>query len=67
MINRERIAGFRRLFLYKLTHYPVQMLLLLWRLARHMPLRDILYLIVKPFLGRKHGATKAERVSRAVT
>lgn len=67
VINRERIAGFRRLFLYKVTHYPVQMLLLLCRLARHMPLRDILYLIVKPFLGRKGGATKAERVSRAIT
>ena len=67
VINQERIAGFRRLFLYKLTHYPIQMLLLLYRLSRHMPLRDILYLIVKPFLGRKRGATKAERVSRAVT
>ncbi|MCX6356849.1 MAG: radical SAM protein, partial [Candidatus Aureabacteria bacterium] len=67
VINRERIAGFRRLFLYKLLHYPFQMLRLLCRLARHMPLRDILYLIVKPFLGRRHGATRAEQVSRAVT
>lgn len=66
-INKERIAGFRRLFLYKLTHYPVQTLRLLWRLSRNMPLRDILYLIIKPFLGSKRGATAAEGVSRAVT
>jgi hypothetical protein len=31
-----------------------------------MPLRDVLYLIVKPFLGKKAGATNAEVVSRAV-
>ena len=31
-----------------------------------MPLRDVGYLIIKPFLGRKKGATKAEMLSRAV-
>jgi hypothetical protein len=31
-----------------------------------MPLRDVIYLIVKPFLGQKKGATKAEILSRAV-
>ncbi|MCX6340581.1 MAG: radical SAM protein [Candidatus Aureabacteria bacterium] len=67
VINRERIAGMRRLFLYKMTHYPGQMLRILRRFARSMPLWDILYLIIKPFLGKKRGRTRAERVSRAVT
>ena len=31
-----------------------------------MKLRDVIYLIVKPFLGKKKGATKAEVISRAV-
>jgi hypothetical protein len=31
-----------------------------------MPARDVLYLIVKPFLGQKKGATRAETLSRAV-
>ena len=31
-----------------------------------MPLRDVLYLIVKPFLGNKRGPTKNEVLSRAV-
>jgi hypothetical protein len=31
-----------------------------------MPARDVLYLIVKPFRGKKSGATKAEVLSRAV-
>lgn len=65
-INRARIAGFRRLFLYKLTHYPLQSLRILRRLARTMPLRAILYLLVKPFLGKGRGETKAEVVSRTV-
>lgn len=66
VINRERTAGIRRLFLYKLTHYPIQILTLLRRFLRYMPLRDVLYLIVKPFLGKKRGQTKAEVLSRAV-
>jgi len=66
VINKERTAGMQRLFLYKLTHYPIQTLTLLRRFLRYMPLRDVLYLIVKPFLGKKRGQTNAEVVSRAV-
>jgi len=66
VINNERTAGLRRLFIYKLTHYPVQIFTLLRRFLRYMPLRDVLYLIVKPFLGKKQGQTKAEVLSRAV-
>jgi radical SAM superfamily enzyme YgiQ (UPF0313 family) len=66
VINRERTAGFRRLFVYKLTHYPIQTFRLLKRFLRFMPARDVFYLIVKPFLGKKSGQTKAEAVSRAV-
>jgi radical SAM superfamily enzyme YgiQ (UPF0313 family) len=66
VVNAERTAGFRRLFRYKLSHYPLQTLRLLRRFARHMPLRDVVYLILKPFLGAKRGATKAEVLSRTV-
>lgn len=66
VINAERTAGFRRLFRYKLTHYPMQTLRLLRRFMRHMPLRDVVYLIVKPFLGNKRGPTRNEVLSRAV-
>jgi hypothetical protein len=31
-----------------------------------MPLRDVLYLLAKPFLGKKQGATRAEVLSRTV-
>jgi anaerobic magnesium-protoporphyrin IX monomethyl ester cyclase len=31
-----------------------------------MPVRDVVYLIFKPFLGKGKGATKAEVLSRAV-
>jgi radical SAM superfamily enzyme YgiQ (UPF0313 family) len=65
-INRVRQEGLRRLFLYKLTHYPVQTYRLLRRFLRHMPVRDVIYLLIKPFLGQKKGATKAEVLSRAV-
>ena len=66
VINRERTAGFRRLFIYKLTHYPLQTMRLLRRFMRFMPLRDVAYLIAKPFLGKQRGPTQAETVSRAV-
>ncbi len=66
VINRERTAGFRRLFRYKLRHYPMQTARLLRRFMRFMKLRDIAYLIVKPFLGAKSGPTKNEVISRAV-
>jgi radical SAM superfamily enzyme YgiQ (UPF0313 family) len=65
-INRVRQEGLKRLFLYKLSHYPVQTFRLLRRFLRHMPVRDVVYLILKPFLGQKKGATRAEVVSRAV-
>jgi len=66
VINRERTAGFRRLFIYKLTHYPLQTMRLLRRFMRFMPIRDVIYLIVKPFLGKQRGPTRAETVSRAI-
>ncbi len=66
VINDVRQAGLRKLFIYKVLHYPVQTLRLLRRFLRFMPVRDVVYLIVKPFLGQKQGATKAEVLSRAV-
>ena len=66
MINEERAAGLRRLFLYKVLHYPLQTFRLLRRFLRYMPLRDVVYLIVKPFKGKKQGPTKNEVLSRAV-
>jgi anaerobic magnesium-protoporphyrin IX monomethyl ester cyclase len=66
VINAERQAGLRRLFLYKLLHYPAQTFRLLRRFLRFMPVRDVAYLLAKPFLGSKRGATKAEVLSRAV-
>ncbi|MEX5214063.1 MAG: B12-binding domain-containing radical SAM protein [Nitrospiraceae bacterium] len=66
VINRVRQEGLRRLFLYKFLHYPVQSYRLLRRFLRFMPVRDVAYLIMKPFLGQKKGATKAEVLSRAV-
>src|SRR3989449_7481439 len=65
VINAERRAGLRRLFLYKLAHYPVQTFRLLRRFLRYMPVRDVVYLILKPFLGKGRGATKSEGLSRA--
>jgi predicted small metal-binding protein len=66
LINDVRRAGMRRLFIYKLLHYPWQTARLLRRFLRYMPARDVAYLIAKPFLGKKSGATKAEVLSRAV-
>ena len=66
IINTERAAGLRRLFAYKLRHYPLQTLRLLRRFTRYMKLRDVLYLILKPFLGNRRGPTTNEVLSRAV-
>jgi radical SAM superfamily enzyme YgiQ (UPF0313 family) len=66
VIHRIRSRGIRRLMVYKLLHYPVQTLKLLRRFIRYMPFRDVIYLIVKPFLGKTTGPTKAETLSRAV-
>ncbi|MDH4081784.1 MAG: B12-binding domain-containing radical SAM protein, partial [Nitrospira sp.] len=65
-INRVRQAGIKQLFRYKLIHYPLQTFQLLRRFFRYMPVRDVLYLLLKPFMGQKKGATKAEVVSRLV-
>jgi radical SAM superfamily enzyme YgiQ (UPF0313 family) len=66
VINTVRQEGLKKLFMYKITHYPLQTYRLLRRFMRFMPLRDVIYLITKPFLGQKNGATKAEVLSRAV-
>ncbi len=66
VINRERTAGFKRLFRYKVLHHPAQTWRLLRRFFRFMSFRDIAYLIVKPFLGAQRGPTKNEVMSRAV-
>jgi radical SAM superfamily enzyme YgiQ (UPF0313 family) len=66
VIHQERVGGFRRLFIYKLRHHPMQTLRLLQRFLRFMRLRDVVHLIVKPFLGAKRGPTKNELLSRAV-
>ena len=66
VIHAERRVGLRRLILYKFLHFPVQAFRLLRRFLRYMPLRDVVYLIAKPFLGSGKGPTKAEVLSRAV-
>ncbi|HEY6394652.1 MAG TPA: radical SAM protein [Candidatus Binataceae bacterium] len=66
VINRERTAGFQRLFVYKLLHYPIQTFKLLRRFIRYMAVRDVVYLIAKPFMGKHSGPTKSETFSRAV-
>jgi radical SAM superfamily enzyme YgiQ (UPF0313 family) len=66
IIHAERRLGLRRLILYKFAHFPVQAFRLLRRFLRYMPLRDVVYLIAKPFLGTGKGPTKAEVLSRAV-
>jgi len=65
-INRVRQAGIKKLFGYKLLHYPLQTFQLLRRFLRHMAVRDVAYLLLKPFMGQKKGATKAEVLSRLV-
>jgi hypothetical protein len=65
-VHRIRSEEMRKLILYKFIHYPHQTFRLLRRFTRHMPLRDVLYLLAKPFLGKKQGATQAEVISRAV-
>jgi hypothetical protein len=65
-VHRIRSEEMRKLILYKFTHHPRQTFRLLRRFTRHMPLRDVLYLLIKPFLGQKKGATRAEVISCAV-
>ena len=66
VIHRIRSEEMRKLIIYKLTHYPWQTFKLLRRFFRYMPIRDVLYLIFKPFMGQKQGSTKAEVLTRAV-
>ncbi len=65
-INRVRQKGLQKLFMYKLFCYPIQTIRLLRRFLRFMPVRDVVFLITKPFMGQKKGATKSEVLSRAV-
>jgi radical SAM superfamily enzyme YgiQ (UPF0313 family) len=65
-IHQARTEGLRRLIVYKFRHHTLQTLRLLRRFARHMPLKDVIYLVIKPFLGKKKGVTRAEALSRAV-
>ena len=44
LINDVRRAGLRRLFIYKLLHYPMQTFRLLRRFTRYMPIRDVVSL-----------------------
>jgi radical SAM superfamily enzyme YgiQ (UPF0313 family) len=65
-VHRIRSEELRKLILYKFTRFPIQTFRLLRRFVRHMPLRDVIYLVAKPFLGKKKGATRAEMISRTV-
>ena len=65
-IDRVRSIEMRRLILYKFTHYPLQSLKVLRRFMRHMPIREVLRLVFKPFLGKRSAATKTESISRAM-
>ncbi len=65
-IHAIRSEELKRLIIFKFLHYPVQAMRLMGRLARSMPVRDILWMLVKPFFGTTKGQTKAEALSRAV-
>ena len=65
-IHKIRGEELQRLIAYKLLRYPLQSFRLLRRFARYMPIKDVFYLIAKPFLGKKTGATRAELLSQAV-
>jgi radical SAM superfamily enzyme YgiQ (UPF0313 family) len=65
-IHRVRTEEMRKLIAYKLLRHTWQSLRLLRRFARYMPIKDVLYLVVKPFLGKKSGATRSEVITRAV-
>ncbi len=65
-IHRIRSEEMRKLIVYKFTRRPLQTFRLLRLFLRHMSLRNVIYLLIKPFLGKKGGTTNAEDVSRAV-
>ena len=64
-IHRIRSRELRKLILYKFIHFPMQTFPLPAGSSATCPSRRRL-LLVKPFLGKKSGATKAEVISRAV-
>ena len=64
-IERLRAAGMRRLIVYKLLRHPLQLFRFLGRLARNMPLGQVLHLLAKPFLPRKPPATRSEVLAQA--
>src|SRR5258708_7959384 len=47
VINDERRAGLRRLFIYKLLHYPLQTFRLFRRFSRFVPFLVVIYFIIK--------------------
>jgi anaerobic magnesium-protoporphyrin IX monomethyl ester cyclase len=65
-IHRIRGEELRRLILFKLFLRPLQSLRLLRRFQKFTGLRSVLYLLLKPFIGKKSGATHAEVLTRAV-
>ena len=56
VIHAVRREDMRRLIIYKFTRFPIQTFRLLRRFLRYMPYRDVVYLIVKPFLGQRKGS-----------
>ncbi len=65
-IHEVRSRELKRLILRKFIFFPRQAFGLTSRLMRNMPWRDVLMFFIKPFLGKKSGATNAEVLSRAV-
>lgn len=65
-INEIRKKGFKKLFLYKLRHYPWQTFWLLRRFLQTMSFKDLWIILFKPFFGKSKGATKQELLSTAV-
>ncbi len=65
-VEKLRAAGMRRLIAYKIFRHPLPVLRLIRRLARNMPLGNVLHLIAKPLLGRQSAATRSEVLAGAV-
>jgi len=65
-IHEIRSRELKRLIIRKFIFFPRQAFGLTFRLMRNMPWRDVLMFFIKPFLGKKSGATNAEVISRAV-
>ena len=66
IIHRVRREEFKRLIIYKFTHYPIATFKLLRHFLRTMSFMDVFRLVASPFLGKTKGATRAEVLSRAV-